>query len=159
MERLQPKYYLIIYITACIISFYLFVDAYWAFDSKLFITQKMTLITQKKTHYWDISLYLFWLLLLIAVIFAWHRRIRLYFVLVWLFAFGTSAGYVVLLEKSFLFKKISGLWSGSFSLSFLACIIPTAIATFVVYTTYKWLPLVRAWVVGKRPNDTTPPVG
>jgi hypothetical protein len=50
MEKLTPKYYLIIYIVALLLTLWLFVDAYWAFSTDLFVTKKMALIAEKKRH-------------------------------------------------------------------------------------------------------------
>ena len=143
MEKLTPKYYLIIYIVALLLTLWLFVDAYWAFSTDLFVTQKMALIAEKKRHYWYTSMYLFFGLLLVALIFSWAKRIRLYFVLVFLYAFIASGGYTILLQKGFLFK-ITSWWNATYTMSFfMSCVIPTVIAGFIVNLAYNLLPKLK----------------
>lgn len=143
MEKLTPKYYYVIYGVALLLTLWLFVDAYWAFSSELFLTKKMALIAEKKRHYWYTSMYLFWGLLLVALLFSWAKRLQLYFVLVFLYAFGASGGYTILQQKGFLFK-LTGWWNGTYTMSFfISCVVPTFIAGFIVKFAYDLLPKLK----------------
>ena len=155
MEKLTPKYYLIIYTVALLLTLWLFVDTYWAFSTDLFVTQKMALIAEKKRHYWYTSMYLFFGLLLVALIFSWAKRIRLYFVLVFLYAFIASGGYTILLQKGFLFK-ITSWWNATYTMSFfMSCVIPTVVAGFMVNAAYNLLPKLKNTAAKTKEVDKT----